>query len=43
VFFGRLLHDNDVVNVFDLVVRGGHGGAVDVSIQGHIVVDNNFV
>jgi hypothetical protein len=32
-----------VVNVLDLVVRGKHGGAIDVSIQGHTVVDNNFV
>jgi hypothetical protein len=32
-----------VVNVLDLVVHGGHGGVVDVSIQGHTLVDNNFV
>jgi hypothetical protein len=32
-----------VVNVLDLVVLGGCGGGVDVSAQGHTIVDNNSI
>jgi hypothetical protein len=43
VFLQVVTNDDDVVNAFDLVVVGEHDGVVDVFVQGHRVVENNYV